>query len=327
MLERHDLHDFVLSSQKVIEAEYTRIRKRALEDPGTAGDQGEENWAELLRGWLPSYFHVITKGRILTERGYASPQIDVLVLTPSYPRILLDKKLYLSGGVVAAFECKTTLKAEHIRAAAKTAAELRQHLPKRTGTPYKELNSTVVYGLLAYSHSWKKAASQPLGNISKILAEADRTFAQHPAECLDFVTVADMANWASFKGPFQLQLYYYDGSVKKPCGPPGHVMTAHVCTSRDGQAEHYSPIGALLSKLFSKLAWAFTDMRHLDEYFRGVSITGSGWGPGRYWDLSAFSDETLDKLTSSEYHAEATARFVSGNFNDPDRFDEWYSFF
>ena len=85
--------------------------------PSTAGDQGEENWATLLRKWLPNYFHIVTKGRILTDSGYASPQVDILVLYPSYPKILLDKKLYLSGGVAAAFECKTTLKAADIKKA------------------------------------------------------------------------------------------------------------------------------------------------------------------------------------------------------------------
>ena len=129
--------------------------KRATEDPGTAGDQGEENWATLLRNWLPTYFHIVTKGRILCENGYASPQTDVLVLHPSYPKVLLDKKLYLAGGVAAAFECKTTLKASHVKEAVETAANIRKNLPKREGTPYKELNSNIIYGLLAHSHSWK----------------------------------------------------------------------------------------------------------------------------------------------------------------------------
>src|ERR1700733_122707 len=120
-MTKHDIHDFVISSQKRIEAEYARIQKRAKEDPGTAGDQGEENWATLLKMWLPAYFLVVTKGRILTETGYASPQIDVLVLLPSYPKILLDKKLYLAGGVAAAFECKTTLKSAHITEAVNTS--------------------------------------------------------------------------------------------------------------------------------------------------------------------------------------------------------------
>ena len=79
-MQPHDIHDFVISSQKYIQEEYERIRKRAAEDPGTAGDQGEENWASLLKNWLPSYFNIVTKGRILTDSGYASPQVDILVL-------------------------------------------------------------------------------------------------------------------------------------------------------------------------------------------------------------------------------------------------------
>jgi hypothetical protein len=131
----HDIHEFVRRSQKELQEEYDRIQKRATEDPGTAGDQGEENWATLFREWLPRYFHIITKGRILTDTGYASPQIDLLVLYPSYPQILLDKKLYLSGGVAAAFECKTTLTAAHIKEAVETSAALKRaqpcHRPQR----------------------------------------------------------------------------------------------------------------------------------------------------------------------------------------------------
>ena len=70
----HDIHNFVQRPQRELQDEYLRIQKRAAEDPGTAGDQGEENWATLLRAWLPQYFHVVTKGRILTETGYASPR-------------------------------------------------------------------------------------------------------------------------------------------------------------------------------------------------------------------------------------------------------------
>ena len=90
----HDIHDFVRKAQGDLQAEYLRIRKRATEDPGTAGDQGEENWAALLREWLPDYFQVVTKGRILTDLGYASPQIDVLVLYPSYPKSSLLSGLF-----------------------------------------------------------------------------------------------------------------------------------------------------------------------------------------------------------------------------------------
>jgi hypothetical protein len=106
-------------------AEYERIFARTTQDPGTAGDDGEENWATVLRRWLPAGFTVVTKGRILFTDKTASPQVDVVVLRSGYPDRLLTKKLYLSSGVLAAFECKNTLKLEHIGKAAATAALLK----------------------------------------------------------------------------------------------------------------------------------------------------------------------------------------------------------
>src|SRR6266849_8997747 len=104
----HDLYEFMRQISADMAAEYGRIQMRATEDPGTAGDQGEENWAELLRGWLPRTYEVVTRGRIISQEGVTSPQIDVLVLNDTYPKKLLNKKLYLAAGVAAAFECKTT---------------------------------------------------------------------------------------------------------------------------------------------------------------------------------------------------------------------------
>ena len=97
--EKHDLHDFMAQITKDIAAEYAGIRKRTSEDPGTAGDQGEENWAEILRGWLPPKYPVVTRGRIISAEGQTSGQVDVLVLKESYPPKLLNKKLYLAAGV------------------------------------------------------------------------------------------------------------------------------------------------------------------------------------------------------------------------------------
>ena len=57
----HDLHDYIQENIADIAAEYDRIQKRATEDPGTAGDQGEENWAKLLREWLPRTYEVVIK--------------------------------------------------------------------------------------------------------------------------------------------------------------------------------------------------------------------------------------------------------------------------
>ena len=68
----HDLADFIARSANQLAAEYKRIRARAREDPGTAGDEGEENWRELLESWLPSDLIVTTKGRIIGANGELS---------------------------------------------------------------------------------------------------------------------------------------------------------------------------------------------------------------------------------------------------------------
>jgi hypothetical protein len=108
----HDLFVFMQEASEKMSAEYQRVHATAASDPGTAGDEGEENWASLLRDWLPTGFEVKTKGRLLSTDGRRSPQVDVIVLRPSYPRKLIDenKKVYLAEGVAAAFECKLTLR-------------------------------------------------------------------------------------------------------------------------------------------------------------------------------------------------------------------------
>lgn len=110
----HDLAYLIKESVDKIAHEYERTQQLAKEDPGTSGDQVEENWAEILRQWLPRTFHVVTKGRIVSSKGLSSNQIDVLILSPFYPQGLLSNKLYIAAGVLAAFECKRTLRRSHI---------------------------------------------------------------------------------------------------------------------------------------------------------------------------------------------------------------------
>lgn len=304
-MEQHDIHDFVISSNDEIAKEYDRIRKRSSEDPGTAGDQGEENWANLLRMWLPPYFQVVTKGRILTDSGYASPQIDLLVLYPSYPRILLNKKLYLSGGVAAAFECKLTLEANHVDKAVKTCAEIRRNLSKKTGTPYRELNSSIIFGLLAHSHSWKGQNSDPINNIEIALIEADKAYVTHPIECIDFITVSDLATWHGFKQSFY-PMKYQGGSPEQIvaasgyfCCPIGDKITDTKLDWLKDQEDYFTPISVLLSGLFSELSWVFTDMRNLEEYFRKTNCVGRGMSKNsRLWRIDeVYSPKVAEKVS------------------------------
>lgn len=295
----HDLHDFMRQISSEMSSEYDRIQKRATEDPGTAGDQGEENWAELLRDWLPRNYEVVTKGRIISQEGDTSPQIDVLVLKSSYPKKMLNKKLYLAAGVAAAFECKTTLKASHIDSALATCAKIKNFYPPRTGAPYKELHSPIVYGLLAHSHSWKGQKSTPEENIGQKLTESDAKFASHPRQQLDILCVADLAAWTSsittFIGPCQILDWQ---SMAPIYGDSGSAFTSYVGHSRflDKQSEQFTPIGGLISYLSQKLAREDFSLRDLADYYRICNISGSGAGNIRLWPSSIYSEEIRGRI-------------------------------
>lgn len=291
----HDLHEFMQQLSNEMAAEYRRIQMRATEDPGTAGDQGEENWAELLRGGLPRTYEVVTKGRIINQEGKTSRQIDVLVLKGAYPKKLLTKKLYLAAGVAAAFECKNTLKAAHIEQAVKTCAEIKNLYPVREGTPYKELHAPIVYGLLAHSHSWKRPNSTPEDNIRQKLLTSDELHVSHPRQGLDLLCVADFAAWTlsklTFFGPQATP--NYKSSLLSKYGPDGAALSSYIghTPSYDKQAEHFTPIGVLIFCLTKWLAWEDQSLRDLADYYRIVGIRGLGEGHLREWPSSIYSEK------------------------------------
>lgn len=299
----NDLVDFMNSATQDIENEYQRIQKRATEDPGTAGDQGEENWATLLRNWLPPTFQIVTKGRILSYKGIASPQVDVIILQPEYPKHLIDKKLYLAGGVLAAFECKVTLKSKHIKEFIKNSGEVKSYLEERKGSPYKELHSPILYGLLAHSHSWKAENSKPIENIESKLWEADEEHIKHPIYCPDIICIADLGIWSTSKitffGPRQISDWT---SKKEIYGDKGSSTSAYVCHSNEtkNQTEHFTPIGAMITSLLNKLAWEYPNIRTLARYFLLSEIRGTGRGNMRIWESSIYSDEIKHKVESGQ---------------------------
>ncbi len=241
---RHELEDFLEQDQAEIAAEYERIFRRSTEDPGTAGDQGEENWAELLRQWLPPNYQVVTKRRILFPDGTATPQIDVLVLRGTYPPRLLTKKLYLSSGVVAAFECKNTATAKHIATAAATAALLKSSTFLRQRTPRDELQAAPIFGLLAHSHSWKAEASTPIHNVAEKVDEVLNAVA-HPSELFDVICVADLAAW-TLVHLVECPWFYDDDDYREFREKAGSLPDGDVLTGffRYGSADYEPPAGA-----------------------------------------------------------------------------------
>jgi hypothetical protein len=301
-MSTHDLSDFLISTHEEMEREYNRIQKRVLEDPGTAGDQGEENWATLLKNWLPPNLQIVTKGRILSKQGIASPQVDIIILQPEYPKYLLDKKLYLEGGVVAIFECKITLKSKHIEDFFKNCIEIKSLSVRQGGTLYRELHCKIIYGLLAHSHDWKKENSTPIENIQQKIWECDKNVVTHPILMPDVICVADLAAWNSSKISFLFEPIIDPLTRKVIKYVPGFPKSGYMCFSKNfDKGNKHNPISSLVTILLYRLAWENQNIRTLSDYFFSTNVRGKGSANMRNWPITIYSEEVQQKLLSGSF--------------------------
>ncbi len=295
----HALHTFMAQVSTEMASEYMRIFARTAEDPGTAGDEGEENWATFLREWLPPSYHVATKGRLIGSDGTMSPQIDVLVLKPFYPTKLREKKVWLANGVAAAFECKTTLKAEHISDSADRCRKFKALFPRRNGSPEKELRSALIYGILAHSHAWNAIGSKPAENVSRALLSAAQS-SSHPSESIDLLCLADVGSWSTMAVAYYEAAWNADPDLPRILGgSPWGVSTSMVGAAlNDDQVKAFQPIGAMLGYLTQRLAWNDPAIRDLADYYRLAHLWGTGAGSSRFWHPSVYSDEVRRQVSN-----------------------------
>jgi hypothetical protein len=333
----HDLFSFLKQSSDEIQAEYERIVARSANDPGTAGDEGEENWRKLFSDWLPPAYRVVTKGCILFPDGALSPQIDVVVLNPEYPRGLAEagKKVYLAGGVLAVFECKLTLRSSHFKEAFACSRFLAEKSRKRWGSPYRELHKPMLHGLLAHSHEWTAPASQPAENVSRGLRTALEGL-DHPRSMLDVVCVSNLGTWTAFK-TYVMGSTHMDQEHNRFVWQPMFVPFLHALYGEHRQSRNvdgntpFTNVGALVVYVLTRLGRERPDLRPIADFFHSVpGLAGDAIGTARDWPFTdVFSDpvrEAIDLLRSRDPQA-APLLLTNGIETRRDFWSEWNSVF
>lgn len=108
-------------SQQQLLVERNKFKATSLSNPDCAGERTEEIFAKLVRELVPDEFKVVTRARIEFNDPSESPQLDLIILKPGGEKRLNDLKSYPLDSVLAAFECKLTLRKRDIEKAAVTA--------------------------------------------------------------------------------------------------------------------------------------------------------------------------------------------------------------
>lgn len=297
---RHDFFQHMESVSADLALSYQRIRARSLEDPGTAGDGAELHWADVLRRWLPATLPVVTKGRLLFADGTSSNQIDIIVLHPSYPIGLRNKTYYFAGGVLAAIECKLTLRHDDIEKAFETGADIKRRMRKTDAhgvppNPFTELMQYPIYSLISHSHGWKN--SDPIKSIHKRVRDCTFKHAKHPRELIDSLCIADVATFHMSKD-ILIGANAEERDELRELEVGKAVATCYVF-SQDSMApwEHNAGfhLAHYIYDLTRRIGYKMPEIQPWASHVGGIAVFG-GIGIPDYWDISALSQATLLQL-------------------------------
>lgn len=329
----HDIYDFFEEASTRIQGRYAQIRRAAKTDPGTAGDEGEENWAKLLRDWLPRSYSVATKGQILGPDGSLSRQVDVVVLKPSYPQGLIQegRKRYLAAGVAAAFECKATLRSRDIDVLFEQARTVSNLSIGRSGTPFKELYPSIPYGLLAHSHSWNRKGERLVEDIRVRLFDAAIKYAYTPTHVPEFLCIATLGSWFVRKDAYQEPPPFGWCGKNARVGNEPAALVGYVSpsdTQKNPEASnpweakprgYLTPVGGFLLQLWKRLAWEDPSLRDIALEMKIIpALGGRDFGKSYLaaWPTNCYSKEVREHLRDNR-----------GNVGGVYGWDEWSSTF
>lgn len=256
----HELLDQMQQLTQQLQHEYDMIQKRSKDDPWTAWDQWEESRAEVLRNRLPQDYHVETKGKLINEDWVTSPQIDIIVLYPFYPKYLLKFKLYHTFGVAAVFECKNTLRVRDFSKIVSNSAKISDLLQPSSLEFRDQLRSPILYGVLAHSYELGK---DPERKINEQLKKCNQQHISNPRQYIDLLCVANFGTYICTKSltshkewPSGVGVYYWKKDRGKFNLPPVGNFLAEV--------------RFLISKRDTRLDW-------LSKYFAKVLSMWSWW--------------------------------------------------
>ena len=209
--------------------------------------------------------------------------------------------MFLAGGVLAAFECKITLKPDHLPKFFKTAKSIKNLTPlKGYRNIYEETHSPIYVGLLAHSHNWSKNGT--VERIGNALHKNDIKLVTKPIEIPDLFCIADTCTWTAKKW-LAPQINYYRLDVGE-C-----IMTDSSSDQRENptitqKSEIAIPIATALKSMIHRLSKEHEGLRSLALYFQST-ITDSGGGFVRYWPIKeVFSERNQEEYKKVGRHPE-----------------------
>jgi hypothetical protein len=172
-----------------------------------------------------------------------------------------------------------------------------------SGTPYRELMTSPICGVLAHSHDFGGSQSRSADALVSAHIDAeDSREVRHPREMLDLICVSDLATWVASKEPLSDPAMEVDPERRAARDRAGTPSTVYFCHAGDtallaSRNDDFSSLGVFVAELLVKLAWEDTSLRDIAGYFIGVEFSTSAAGKVRQWPRTIYSPTLRRKLS------------------------------
>lgn len=246
-------------SQRQLHEERKKLQATSHQNPDSAGERTEDIFAELVRKLIPDEFKVVTRARIEFDNPRDSPQLDLVILKPGGEKRLNDLRSYPLSSVLAAFECKLTLRKSHLEKAVATANAIKGNyadgMASHRGWTQDKIGSCRPYfGILALG--WDKG--DDLSLVSQLADVLLKSFLDCPiGRQVDCVLLPELSFYSisHAKDLFDsgidvgvtyepiLDFYYWPDGRMWPFPPcDGKGFEAVECPSVKARLRHHNPL-------------------------------------------------------------------------------------
>jgi hypothetical protein len=227
-----------------------------------AGEQTELEFVNLLRQLIPDELKIVQRGRLLMDDPKDSPQLDIMILKPGGEKVLNGQNYYPRENLLAAFECKLTLRKGDLAKAAAAANAIKGNIATgRANERYEESETYPTckpyYGLLALSWDGGDGPEHATDLASLLLDSFKRCQLGRQVDCvlvpsLSFFTVTHepdpfeqgCVNLSVYFEP-TLSLYDWPDGVRRFVRPHGHPEFADRPAAEFRKFDHHNSLMGL----------------------------------------------------------------------------------
>lgn len=252
------------------------IKTKSRQQPDSAGEQTEEIFSNLIRELIPDEFKIVKRARIHSDIPEDSPQLDLVILKPGGEKLLNNQNTYPRESVLAAFECKLTLRKRDFEKASITANTIKSNYATGFANDTSAVRTLPVckpyFGLLGLS--WEGGEGlENSENLRQLILNSFRT--STIGRQVDCIFVPDHSFYETFHENYIHDKYIsfgvrYEPVLKYEFLKELQKKDKNILVPEPRKLEHHNPLmglGLFLARIIGEFSENYKHLARAYDYY------------------------------------------------------------